>query len=135
MILAIDIGNTNIVMGCIDKEKIYFVERAATDIAKTELEYAIQIKTVLELHGIDMHKIQGAIISSVVPPLVNIIKKATSTKEGIPMYMLMAYLQKIKNKVNELRRDLKLSRFNFNILYVGRIAKEKSIDFLINNFT
>ena len=39
-----------------------------------------------------------------------------------------------KNKVNELRRDLKLSRFNFNILYVGRIAKEKSIDFLINNF-
>lgn len=39
-----------------------------------------------------------------------------------------------KEKVNELRRDLKLSRFNFNILYVGRIAKEKSIDFLINNF-
>ena len=76
MILAVDVGNTNIVMGCIDKEKIYFVERAATDIAKTELEYAIQIKTVLELHGIDMHKIQGAIISSVVPPLVNIIKKA-----------------------------------------------------------
>lgn len=39
-----------------------------------------------------------------------------------------------KEKVNELRRDLKVSRFNFNILYVGRIAKEKSIDFLINNF-
>lgn len=39
-----------------------------------------------------------------------------------------------KEKVNELRHDLKLSRFNFNILYVGRIAKEKSIDFLINNF-
>lgn len=39
-----------------------------------------------------------------------------------------------KEKVNELRRDLKLTRFNFNILYVGRIAKEKSIDFLINNF-
>lgn len=39
-----------------------------------------------------------------------------------------------EEKVNELRHDLKLSRFNFNILYVGRIAKEKSIDFLINNF-
>ena len=39
-----------------------------------------------------------------------------------------------KDKVNELRKDLKLSRYNFNILYVGRIAKEKSIDFLINNF-
>ena len=76
MILAVDIGNTNIVMGCIDEEQIYFVERAATDIGKTELEYAIQIKTILELHGINMNKIKGAIISSVVPPLVNIMKKA-----------------------------------------------------------
>ena len=39
-----------------------------------------------------------------------------------------------EEKVNELRHDLKLSRYNINILYVGRIAKEKSIDFLINNF-
>lgn len=76
MILAVDIGNTNIVMGCIDDERTYFVERAATDIGKTELEYAVEIKTVLELYGINMKEIQGAIISSVVPPLVNIIKKA-----------------------------------------------------------
>ena len=40
MILAIDIGNTNIVVGCIDKEKIYFTERVATVRTKTELEYA-----------------------------------------------------------------------------------------------
>lgn len=76
MILAVDIGNTNIVLGCIDDEKTYFIERTSTDIAKTELEYAVEIKTVLELYGINMKKIQGAVISSVVPPLVNIIKGA-----------------------------------------------------------
>ena len=38
MILAIDIGNTNIVIGCIDNDKIHFVERMSTDASKTELE-------------------------------------------------------------------------------------------------
>ena len=44
MILAIDIGNTNIVIGCCDREKIYFVERLSTNNTKTELEYAISFK-------------------------------------------------------------------------------------------
>ena len=35
MIMAIDMGNTNIVIGCIDDEKIYFVERLSTDTSKT----------------------------------------------------------------------------------------------------
>ena len=38
MILAIDNGNTNIVIGCIDKEKTYFIERLSTVRTKTELE-------------------------------------------------------------------------------------------------
>jgi type III pantothenate kinase len=41
MVLAIDMGNTNIVVGCIEKGKILFVERLCTDLSKTELEYAI----------------------------------------------------------------------------------------------
>ena len=49
MILAIDIGNTNIVIGCIDKDKTHFIERVSTDRSKTELEYAISFKYVLEL--------------------------------------------------------------------------------------
>ena len=73
MILAIDMGNTNIVIGCIDDKKTYFVERMATDQTKTELEYAIGFKTVLELYHIDTDKIVGAIISSVVPQLVNVL--------------------------------------------------------------
>ena len=52
MLLAIDMGNTNIVIGCIDDEKIYFVERLSTSTHKTELEYAVDFKTVLELYKI-----------------------------------------------------------------------------------
>lgn len=74
MILAIDMGNTNIVIGCVDEEKVLFEERLATDLSKTELEYVVIFKTVLELYGIEKEKVTGAIISSVVPQLVNIIK-------------------------------------------------------------
>lgn len=73
MILAIDMGNSNIVIGCIDDEKTYFVERLSTDKSKTALEYAVGFKTVLELYSIDTEKIDGAIISSVVPPLINAV--------------------------------------------------------------
>ena len=52
MILAIDIGNTNIVVGCIDEQKTYFIERVSTDRSKTELEYAIDLKTVLDIYHI-----------------------------------------------------------------------------------
>lgn len=76
MILAVDMGNTNIVIGCIDDERTYFVERMSTDLSKTELEYAISIKNVLELYHIKGEDLEGVIISSVVPPLVNILKRA-----------------------------------------------------------
>lgn len=76
MILAIDIGNTNIVLGCIDEEKTYFLERLSTVKTKTEAEYAIDIKTILEIHGIKPSQIEGAIVSSVVPPLTKNVKKA-----------------------------------------------------------
>ncbi|NBH83871.1 type III pantothenate kinase [bacterium C-53] len=76
MILAIDVGNTNIVLGCIDDQKVYFTERVSTDPAKTELEYAVAVKTVLELYNIRKEDITGAVISSVVPPLNGIFSSA-----------------------------------------------------------
>ena len=76
MILAIDIGNTNIVVGCIDGERICFVERISTDRSRTELEYAISLKTLLEINKIPVESITGTIIGSVVPPLNNILKRA-----------------------------------------------------------
>ena len=47
MILAIDIGNTNIVLGCVDDNKTYFIERLSTIKTKMELEYAIDRKSVV----------------------------------------------------------------------------------------
>lgn len=82
MILALDIGNTNIVIGCIDKEKTYFIERLSTVRTKTELEYAVDIKTVLDLYRIKRSDIEGAIISSVVPQITNIVKLAAEKVIG-----------------------------------------------------
>ena len=74
MLLAIDIGNTNIVIGGIDRNKIYFIERLSTVRTKTELEYAVDIKTVLDIYGITDNDIDGCIISSVVPIITSAIK-------------------------------------------------------------
>ena len=76
MILAIDIGNTNIVVGCIDQEKTCFIERISTVRTKTELEYAVDIKTILDIYHIKGSEIEGGIISSVVPQITNIAKLA-----------------------------------------------------------
>lgn len=76
MILAIDIGNTNIVLGCIDGDKCLFVERLSTVRTKTELEYAIDIKNVLDIYHIHRSDIEGGIVSSVVPQITNIVKLA-----------------------------------------------------------
>ncbi len=77
MILAIDIGNTNIVIGCIDKNKTHFIERVSTDRSKTELEYAIVIKNVLDINQIPVSSIEGGIVCSVVPQITTIVRIAT----------------------------------------------------------
>ena len=76
MILAVDIGNTNIVVGCIKGEEICFVERMSTEATRTELEYAISFKNELEMYGISIEQLDGGIISSVVPPVTNIVKRS-----------------------------------------------------------
>ena len=72
MILAIDIGNTNIVLGCVEGKKTFFIERLSTDKAKTELEYAVSLKNVLEIYEIPVDQIEGGIISSVVPQVTEL---------------------------------------------------------------
>ena len=78
MIAAVDIGNTNIVIGCMDTKtrKVLLTERISTDRQKTDLEHAISFKTILELHHIEPSQIDGAIISSVVPPVTPLFKRA-----------------------------------------------------------
>ena len=82
MLLAIDIGNTNLVIGVIDKGKICFSERVSTDLSKTALEYALCFKNILELHDLSSKDIDGAIIASVVPPLTSLMTEALGKISG-----------------------------------------------------
>ncbi|MCI6653101.1 MAG: type III pantothenate kinase, partial [Ruminococcus sp.] len=59
MLLAIDIGNTNIVMGVIENDKIIFTGRLATDKVKTADEYALQFNGMMELHNVEKSEIEG----------------------------------------------------------------------------
>lgn len=76
MILAIDVGNTNIVIGCIEGDNILFNERVSTNHLATDLEYAIQLKTIFEIHSITALEVEGAVMSSVVPSITGTIKRA-----------------------------------------------------------
>ncbi len=84
MIWALDIGNTNIVVGCIENEDdIVFIERVATNTLKTEFEYVVEFQALLSLYDIEKSQITGCIISSVVPPLNNIMVMAVRKFLGI----------------------------------------------------
>ncbi|MDE5883484.1 MAG: type III pantothenate kinase [Oscillospiraceae bacterium] len=78
MLLAIDVGNTNIVLGCFDKDTILFRERLSTNQQATDLEYISGIKMALDMHGIEKDLIQDAIISSVVPSVTATLREAVS---------------------------------------------------------
>ncbi len=74
MLLAIDIGNTNIVIGCIRDDEIVFKARIATDRIKTSDQYGVEIKNMLEAFGVKLEEIEDCIISSVVPPVFNSVR-------------------------------------------------------------
>lgn len=74
MLLAIDIGNTNLVIGCIQNDKILFKARIATDSTRTSDQYGVEIKSMLEAYGVKRSDIDDCIISSVVPPVFNSVR-------------------------------------------------------------
>ena len=74
MLLAIDIGNTNIVIGGIQDDKILFEGRIATDHIKTSDQYGVEIKNILSLFEVKPKDVDDCIISSVVPPVFNSVR-------------------------------------------------------------
>ncbi|MBQ9375791.1 MAG: type III pantothenate kinase [Ruminococcus sp.] len=83
MILAIDIGNTNIVLGCFDGKEIIFRERVSTKQWATDIEYASTIKMALDMNNVSRDDIDGAIISSVVPLVTAGVKVAVEKYVGV----------------------------------------------------
>lgn len=110
MILAVDIGNTNIVIGCLEEKNVFFECRVATDKHKTEAEYTVMFKNLLDVYGIDLDKIQGTVVSSVVPPITSAVKNALRFITGHnPVEACMNAKHNIKvnnDNPNELGNDL-----------------------------
>ena len=82
MILAVDIGNSNIVVGGMEGRNIVFEARVRTDATKTSDEYCIDLKNILDIYGVDRGSVEGAIIASVVPQVLNSIKTAVKKLTG-----------------------------------------------------
>ncbi|MDO5602691.1 MAG: type III pantothenate kinase [Oscillospiraceae bacterium] len=82
MILAVDIGNTHIVVGCLTKEGAALKARIAADRLKTQDEYALILENLLRLHGLQGQTMEGGIVSSVVPGLTAALRGAVTTVTG-----------------------------------------------------
>lgn len=88
MLLTIDIGNTNIVLGGYYDDKLAFISRISTNARKTDAEYATKIKSILALNEVTPTELKGAIISSVVPPLTTVIKSAVKMVYGVDAFVV-----------------------------------------------
>ena len=82
MILTIDIGNSNIVLGAVDGDKIAFEARLRTDSTKTSDEYCIDLKMLLDVYNVSSSQIEGTIIASVVPQVLNSMQTAVKKLTG-----------------------------------------------------
>ena len=73
MLLAIDIGNTQTVLGCFEGDEIRCRGRISTDRRRTKDESYLLLKALLETHEVSINQISGMIISSVVPPVTSVL--------------------------------------------------------------
>lgn len=76
MILLVDVGNTNIVLGVQKGEECIASWRLSTDAKRTSDEYAIQIVQLFNQNGLDSNEVKGIIISSVVPNIMHSLENA-----------------------------------------------------------
>ena len=83
MILTVDIGNTNISLGVFDGDRLAASVRLSTTLSGTRDEYASRLMSVLDLHGVRREDVDGAILSSVVPPLNAVLRGAIRFLFGV----------------------------------------------------
>lgn len=88
MLLACDVGNTNIVFGVFDKKNLVTSFRIGTDQQKTSDEYTVLVKTLLEQDGIKMEGIKDVIVSSVVPEVMHSLENFTMKSWGKDPYIV-----------------------------------------------
>ena len=82
MILTIDIGNSNIVLGGVRDDEIVFEARLRTEVTKTSDQYCVDLKILMEVYGVSNQDIEGTIIGSVVPQVLNSMRTAVQKLTG-----------------------------------------------------
>ncbi len=82
MILAVDIGNTNVVICGVEGDRILFEKRLMTDSGKNAEEYAVDLRWMLADRGVNSKDLEGSIISSVVPPVQEAFREALEMVTG-----------------------------------------------------
>ena len=82
MILTVDIGNSNIVLGGVRDDEIVFEARLRTEATKTSDQYCVDLKILLDVYGVGPEEIEGCIISSVVPQVLNSFQTAVKKLTG-----------------------------------------------------
>ncbi len=82
MILVLDVGNTNIVLGCVENGEISHVARISTQEIRTENEYAVMISQILALEHVSCSQFEGAVMSSVVPQVTEVLAHAVKLLTG-----------------------------------------------------
>lgn len=82
MLLTADVGNTNIKLGIFDGDTLRYKLRFATNDKMTSDEFAVELYTFFQIYGIEYEKIDGSIISSVVPKITAPLSEAISIVTG-----------------------------------------------------
>jgi len=79
MLLAIDVGNTNIVYGLFDGARLVHQFRVESSRSKTADEYAVALRQLLAMRGVDAKDVDAAIVASVVPaltePMLDLVRR------------------------------------------------------------
>ncbi|KIL34969.1 transcriptional regulator [Cohnella kolymensis] len=75
MILVVDVGNTNIVLGLYEGSSLAHHWRLSTNRSSTVDEYGVLIRNLFQLAGVRAEQVEGVILSSVVPPLMNTLEQ------------------------------------------------------------
>jgi type III pantothenate kinase len=88
LLLVIDVGNSNIVLGVYDNETLVNDWRISTDKSKTADEYGILVHDLFRLASLELRRVDGIIISSVVPPLTGVLEKLSQQYFGFKPYVV-----------------------------------------------
>lgn len=119
MVFTVDIGNTNIVFGVFNGDKIVFESRMDTNRHRMADQYAITIAQLFNLYGLKREDIEGAVISSVVPPVSDQLKLSIKRVFGFEPIMVGAG---VKTGLNILIDDP--STLGADLACGGAAAKE-----------